>query len=111
MRDAQLTENISRVLYPNDKVFVGQELRLKQEYFLVSATLQDILRRFKKTHTDFRKLPEKVAIQCNDTHPNLAVPELMRLLMDEEGLDWDTAWGITTKTVAYTNHTILPEAL
>lgn len=111
VRDAQLTENISRVLYPNDKVFVGQELRLKQEYFLVSATLQDILRRFKKTHTDFRKLPEKVAIQCNDTHHNLAVPELMRLLMDEEGLDWDTAWGITTKTVAYTNHTILPEAL
>jgi starch phosphorylase len=111
VRDTQLTENISRVLYPNDKVFVGQELRLKQEYFLVSATLQDILRRFKKTHTDFRKLPEKVAIQCNDTHPNLAVPELMRILMDEEGLDWDTAWGITTKTVAYTNHTILPEAL
>lgn len=111
VRDTQLTENISRVLYPNDKVFVGQELRLKQEYFLVSATLQDILRRFKKTHTDFTKLPEKVAIQCNDTHPNLAVPELMRLLMDEEGLDWDAAWGITTKTVAYTNHTILPEAL
>lgn len=111
VRDTQLTENISRVLYPNDKVFVGQELRLKQEYFLVAATLQDILRRFKKTDTDFTKLPEKVAIQCNDTHPNLAIPELMRLLMDEEGLEWEAAWDITTKTIAYTNHTILPEAL
>lgn len=112
IRDIQLTENISRVLYPNDKVFVGQELRLKQEYFLVSATIQDIMRRFKKIHGDnFAILPDKVAIQCNDTHPNLAVPELMRLLMDDEGLDWDTAWGIVTKTIAYTNHTILPEAL
>ncbi len=111
IRDTQLTENISRVLYPNDKVFVGQELRLKQEYFLVAATLADIFRRFKNKHTDLRQLPDKVAIQCNDTHPNLAVPELMRILIDDEGLDWDTAWGITTKTVAYTNHTILPEAL
>jgi starch phosphorylase len=112
IRDIQLTENISRVLYPNDKVFVGQELRLKQEYFLVSATLQDIMRRFKKIHgANFAILPDKVAIQCNDTHPNLAVPELMRILMDDEGLDWDTAWGIVTKTIAYTNHTILPEAL
>ncbi|MEX2639785.1 MAG: glycogen/starch/alpha-glucan phosphorylase [Balneolales bacterium] len=111
IRDIQLHENISRILYPNDKVFVGQELRLKQEYFLVSATLQDILRRFKKKHDDWRKLPEKVAIQCNDTHPNLAVPELMRFLMDEEGLNWDTAWDITTKTLNYTNHTVLPEAL
>ncbi len=112
IRDIQLTENISRVLYPNDKVFVGQELRLKQEYFLVSATLQDIIRRFKKIHgNNFSVLPDKVAIQCNDTHPNLAVPELMRILMDEEGLDWDESWGIVTKTIAYTNHTILPEAL
>ncbi|MEX1137108.1 MAG: glycogen/starch/alpha-glucan phosphorylase [Balneolales bacterium] len=111
MHDIQMHENISRILYPNDKVFVGQELRLKQEYFLVSATMQDILRRFKKKNDDWRKLPEKVAIQCNDTHPNLAVPELMRSLIDEEGLDWDLAWEITTKTLNYTNHTVLPEAL
>lgn len=111
VRDMQLHENISRVLYPNDKVFVGQELRLKQEYFLVTATLQDIIHRYKKKHSDMRKFHEKVAIQCNDTHPNLAIPELMRILMDYEGFDWDTAWDITTKTIAYTNHTILPEAL
>ncbi|MCC5925682.1 MAG: glycogen/starch/alpha-glucan phosphorylase [Bacteroidetes bacterium] len=111
VRDMQLHENISRVLYPNDKVFVGQELRLKQEYFLVTATLQDIIHRYKKKHSDMTKFHEKVAIQCNDTHPNLAIPELMRILMDEEGFDWDTSWGITTKTIAYTNHTILPEAL
>jgi len=111
VRDIQLHENISRVLYPNDKVFVGQELRLKQEYFLVSSTLQDIIRRFKKVNSDWRTLPDKVAIQCNDTHPNLAIPELMRIMLDEEGLDWETAWEITTKTIAYTNHTILPEAL
>jgi len=111
VRDNQLNENISRVLYPNDKIFVGQELRLKQEYFLVCASVRDILKRFKKVHNDWRKLPEKVAIQCNDTHPNLAIPELMRILMDEEGLDWDMSWDITTKTIAYTNHTLLPEAL
>ena len=111
VRDIQLNENISRVLYPNDKVFVGQELRLKQEFFLVSASMKDILRRFRKTNDDWRKLPEKVAIQCNDTHPNLAIPELMRVLVDEEGLNWDTAWDITVETMAYTNHTLLPEAL
>lgn len=111
VRDIQLHENISRVLYPNDKVFVGQELRLKQEYFLVASTLQDIVRRFKKMNNDWTKFPDKVAIQCNDTHPNLAIPELMRILLDEEGLDWDVAWNITTNTIAYTNHTILPEAL
>lgn len=111
VRDTQLNENISRVLYPNDKVFVGQELRLKQEFFLVRASMQDILKRFRKTTDDWRKLPEKVAIQCNDTHPNLAIPELMRVLVDEEGLDWDLAWDITVKTMAYTNHTLLPEAL
>lgn len=111
VRETELHENISRVLYPNDKVFVGQELRLKQEYFLVSATLQDIIRRFKKQHDNWSLLPEKVSIQCNDTHPNLAVPELMRILLDEEGLDWDTAWEITEKTINYTNHTLLPEAL
>jgi len=111
VRDTQLNENISRVLYPNDKVFVGQELRLKQEFFLVAASMQDILRRFKKTNDDWTKLPEKVAIQCNDTHPNLAIPELMRVLVDEEGLTWEIAWDITVKTMAYTNHTLLPEAL
>ncbi|MCH8557333.1 MAG: glycogen/starch/alpha-glucan phosphorylase [Balneolia bacterium] len=111
VRDIELHENISRVLYPNDKVFVGQELRLKQEYFLVSSTLQDIIREFKAQYDDFRELPERVAIQCNDTHPNLAIPDLMRILMDEEGLDWDTAWDITTRTLSYTNHTVLPEAL
>ncbi|WP_069131174.1 glycogen/starch/alpha-glucan phosphorylase [Rhodohalobacter halophilus] len=111
VRDTQLNENISRVLYPNDKVFVGQELRLKQEFFLVAASVRDILRRFKKVHDDWRKLPEKVAIQCNDTHPNLAIPELMRILVDEEGLSWELAWDITVKTMAYTNHTLLPEAL
>lgn len=111
VRDTQLNENISRVLYPNDKVFVGQELRLKQEFFLVAASVRDILRRFKKTNDDWRDLPEKVAIQCNDTHPNLAIPEMMRILVDEEGLNWDLAWDITKKTMAYTNHTLLPEAL
>lgn len=111
VRDTQLNENISRVLYPNDKMFLGQELRLKQEFFLVMASMKDILRRFKKTNDDWRKLPEKVAIQCNDTHPNLAIPELMRVLIDEEGLSWELAWEITEKTMAYTNHTLLPEAL
>lgn len=110
-RDKTLNENISRILYPNDKEFVGQELRLKQEYFLVSASLQDILRRFKQTETDLRKLPDMVAIQCNDTHPNLAIPELMRLLMDIEGLSWEASWDITTRVISYTNHTLLPEAL
>lgn len=111
VRDNQLEENISRVLYPNDKVFVGQELRLKQEYFLVSASMQDIIRRFKKQTGDFTKLPEKVSIQCNDTHPNLAIPELMRYLLDVEDMQWEKAWDITVKTMAYTNHTLLPEAL
>jgi starch phosphorylase len=111
VRDNQLEQNITRVLYPNDKMFVGQELRLKQEYFLVSASMQDILRRFKNQTDDWTKLPEKVAIQCNDTHPNLAIPELMRVLLDEVDMTWDKAWDITVNTMAYTNHTLLPEAL
>ena len=105
------TENISRVLYPSDKVRVGKELRLKQQYFFVSASLQDIIRRYKKTHRGFRQFPAKVAIQLNDTHPAIAIPELMRILMDEEGLGWVRAWDITTETFAYTNHTVMPEAL
>jgi starch phosphorylase len=106
-----LTENISKVLYPPDQAIEGRELRLKQEYFLASATVQDILYRFKKIHKDLRLLPEKVAIQLNDTHPTLAIPELMRILLCHERLDWDTAWDITVRTFAYTNHTVLPEAL
>ena len=111
VQDKQKTETISKVLYPNDNVVQGKELRLKQEYFFVSATLQDVIRRFKKAHQDFSQFPEKVAIQLNDTHPAIAIPELMRILIDLNGLSWDNAWKITTATFGYTNHTILPEAL
>jgi starch phosphorylase len=106
-----LSENISGVLYPSDELEQGQELRLKQQYFFVAATLADILRRFKKLNRDFAELSDFVAIQLNDTHPAIAIPELMRHLMDEEGLTWDNAWPICEKTFAYTNHTVLPEAL
>lgn len=109
--DKDQSEIISKVLYPNDNVFEGKELRLKQEYFFVSASLQDILRRYKKAHDSFTEFSDKAAIQLNDTHPAIAIPELMRLLIDIEGIDWDTAWDITVKTFGYTNHTILPEAL
>jgi len=117
--DRNIAENISRVLYPNDNFFEGKELRLKQEYFLCAATLNDVVRRFKHSkfgsrevaRTDFSKMPEKVAIQLNDTHPAMAIPELMRILVDEEGVEWNHAWDITRKCCAYTNHTILPEAL
>jgi starch phosphorylase len=105
------TETISKVLYPADNVQEGKELRFKQEYFLASATVHDVLYRFKKMHKDMKLLPEKVAIQLNDTHPTLAIPELMRVLIDLENITWDDAWEITRKTFAYTNHTILPEAL
>lgn len=105
------SENISKVLYPADNVQEGRELRLKQEYFLASATIYDVLYRFKKIHTDLRLLPDKVVVQLNDTHPALCIPELMRVLMDQEDFTWDEAWAVTTKTFAYTNHTILPEAL
>ncbi|MDN5303279.1 MAG: glycogen phosphorylase [Fusobacteriaceae bacterium] len=105
-------EDISRVLYPNDSGPSGKELRLRQQYFFVSASLQDIMRKFKAKHgNDFSKLPDYVAIQLNDTHPVVAIPELMRLLMDWEKLDWETAWAICTKVFSYTNHTILAEAL
>jgi starch phosphorylase len=105
------SETISKVLYPADNVIEGKELRFKQEYFLASATVHDVLYRFKKKHNDMKLLPEKVAIQLNDTHPTLAIPELMRVLIDLEHVDWEDAWQITRKTFAYTNHTILPEAL
>lgn len=106
-----LSENISNVLYPSDEMEQGRELRLKQQYFLVAATLADILRRHRKLNRGFSELPDFVAIQLNDTHPAVAIPELMRLLVDEEGLAWDEAWPICEKTFAYTNHTVLPEAL
>uniref|UniRef100_A0A672K8Z7 Alpha-1,4 glucan phosphorylase n=1 Tax=Sinocyclocheilus grahami TaxID=75366 RepID=A0A672K8Z7_SINGR len=115
--DRNLAENISRVLYPNDNFFEGKELRLKQEYFVVAATLQDVIRRFKTSKRNcsgplsFDSFPDKVAIQLNDTHPAMAIPELMRIFVDIEKLDWDTAWNITKQTFAYTNHTVLPEAL
>ncbi len=111
VEDKVRSESISKVLYPPDDLSAGRELRLKQQYFFVSATLQDILGRFRKTHADWRRLPDKVAIQLNDTHPAIAVAELMRILVDWEGLDWDAAWSITQRVFAYTNHTILPEAL
>ena len=105
------TESISRVLYPNDSQLAGKELRLKQEYFLVSATLQDALSRHLARHPDLTDLPNKAVFQLNDTHPALAVAELMRLLIDRHQMEWDLAWTITTRCLAYTNHTILPEAL
>jgi starch phosphorylase len=105
------SENVSRVLYPDDSTASGRELRLHQEYFFVSASVQDLLRRYLRTHTTFDKLPEKVSIHLNDTHPVLAVPELMRLLLDEHGLDWDSAWAHTQKVFSYTNHTLMHEAL
>jgi len=111
VQDKQKTETISKVLYPNDNVVQGKELRLKQEYFFVSATLQDVVRRYRKAHNDFSQFPDKVAIQLNDTHPAIAIPELMRILIDLNGLTWDDAWKITIATFGYTNHTILPEAL
>ena len=106
-----LAKTIVEVLYPNDNHYAGKELRLKQQYFFVSASLQAALAKYKKHHDDIHKLPEKMTIQMNDTHPTVAVAELMRLLLDEEGLGWDEAWEITSKTCAYTNHTIMSEAL
>jgi len=105
------SETISSVLYPSDEKEEGRELRLKQQYFFVAATLADILRRYRKLNRNFDELPDFVAIQLNDTHPAIAIPELMRLLVDEEGLAWERAWSICEKTFAYTNHTVLPEAL
>ena len=105
------SESISKVLYPNDNISEGKELRLKQEYFFTASSIADIIRRFKVENPDFKNFPDKVAIQLNDTHPSLAIVEFMRILIDEENLNWDIAWDITVKTFAYTNHTIMQEAL
>src|SRR6267142_2802473 len=104
-------ESLTRVLYPDDSTSVGQGLRFVQEYFLVACSLADLVRRFRAGNADWSALPEKVAVQLNDTHPALAVPELMRILLDDAGLGWDVAWDLTKRTLAYTNHTLLPEAL
>ena len=106
-----LARNLVEVLYPNDNHMAGKELRLKQQYFFVSASVQEAIAKYKKKHSDIRKFYEKATFQLNDTHPTVAVAELMRILMDEEGLEWDEAWEVTTKTCAYTNHTIMAEAL
>ncbi|MBI4640477.1 MAG: glycogen/starch/alpha-glucan phosphorylase [Candidatus Tectomicrobia bacterium] len=111
VEDKDRTETISKVLYPNDNIFEGKELRLKQQYFFVSATLQDIIFRYQKPHKSFDEFSDKVAIQLNDTHPSIAIPELMRILVDVYEFSWEKAWEITVKTFGYTNHTILPEAL
>ncbi|MCL2235766.1 MAG: glycogen/starch/alpha-glucan phosphorylase, partial [Defluviitaleaceae bacterium] len=111
VEEQSLARSLSKVLYPADDTMAGKELRLRQQYFFISATLQRIISRFLETHGDLTLLPEKVALQLNDTHPSVAVPELMRILVDENGLSWDVAWDITRKTCAYTNHTIMAEAL
>jgi starch phosphorylase len=105
------TENISKVLYPNDQTEVGKALRLKQQYFFVACSIADIVRHYKRRHSNFRKFSDQIAIQLNDTHPSIAVAELMRVLVDLEGMDWDEAWAITEQTLGYTNHTLMPEAL
>lgn len=111
VQEQQKAETISAVLYPNDNFYSGKELRLKQQYFWVAASLSDIVRRFKKSRRPWREFSEQIAIQLNDTHPTLAIVELMRIFIDREDLDWDEAWDIVTKTFGYTNHTVLPEAL
>ncbi len=111
VREKNLSENISKVLYPNDASFQGQELRLKQQYFFVSCSIQDIVRRYLVNQSTFDQFPRKVAIQMNDTHPSLAITELMRIFLDEQALSWEQAWDLTTRSCAYTNHTILSEAL
>ncbi|MGA0369158.1 MAG: glycogen/starch/alpha-glucan phosphorylase [Kiritimatiellia bacterium] len=111
VQEKNMSEVISKVLYPNDSTENGKELRLVQQYFFVACSLRDIIRRFKREHSNWSVFPEKATIQLNDTHPAVAVPELMRILHDEEGLSWDESWGIVIQTFAYTNHTLLPEAL
>ena len=109
--ESLMAESITRVLYPDDSTAKGKGLRFVQEYFLVACSLADLVRRFRRTNSDWHQFPEKVALQLNDTHPTMAIPELMRILLDEARLDWDEAWDITKRTLAYTNHTLLPEAL
>jgi starch phosphorylase len=111
VRSKVSAENLTKVLYPNDTLYLGKELRLRQQYFFVACSLHDIIRRFKSSGKGWNQLPEMAAIQLNDTHPSLAVPELMRILLDEEGVDWDTAWKVTVASMGYTNHTLMPEAL
>jgi starch phosphorylase len=111
LTDTLAAESLTRVLYPDDSTSMGKALRLMQQYFLVACSLADLIRRFRRTNSDWNTLPDKAAIQLNDTHPTLSVPELMRILVDEQHLGWDEAWDITTRTLAYTNHTLLPEAL
>jgi starch phosphorylase len=111
VEDKEYSENLSRVLYPDDRTSEGRELRFRQEYFFISASIQDIIRRYLSNHSDIRGLPEKVAVQLNDTHPALAIPELMRLLLDRFHLTWEESWEMSSKIFSYTNHTLLPEAL
>ncbi|MCD6413620.1 MAG: glycogen/starch/alpha-glucan phosphorylase [Elusimicrobia bacterium] len=111
VEDKNYSENISKVLYPSDSVYEGKELRLKQEYFFAAASISDIVRRYLKTYDDFERFPDRVAIQLNDTHPAIAVPELMRVLLDEHNLKWERAWDITRQVFAFTNHTVMQEAL
>jgi glycogen phosphorylase len=111
VEDKSSSETISKVLYPDDQTLAGKELRLKQQYFCVSATIRDIIRRYRKHYSSFKEFPEKVAMQLNDTHPSIGIAELMRILVDVDMVSWDEAWEITKKTFAYTNHTVLPEAL
>jgi glycogen phosphorylase len=111
VEEKSLSESISKVLYPNDQSPEGRDLRLKQQYFFVSCSIFDIIRRYKKTHANFDQFPDKVAIQLNDTHPSIAIPELMRVFLDQEDMPWEKAWELTREVTAYTNHTLLPEAL
>jgi starch phosphorylase len=111
IEERQRAEYITSCLYPNDSTEAGKELRLKQQYFFCAATIRDIIRRYKKKHDSFKEFPEKVAMQLNDTHPAIAIVELLRVLIDEEKMPWQQAWNVIYKTFAYTNHTVLPEAL
>ena len=111
VEDKLMAENLTKVLYPSDAVYAGRELRLRQEYFFVSCSIQDIVRRFKVDNSDWSAFPDKVFVQMNDTHPALVVPELMRIFLDKEDVDWDKAWELTVASCGYTNHTLLPEAL
>lgn len=111
VEDKVMAENLTKVLYPSDAIYAGRELRLRQQYFFVSCSIQDLIRRFKAHNNDWNAFPDKNFIQMNDTHPAVVIPELMRILLDEEDIEWDQAWEITVNSTGYTNHTLLPEAL